>query len=282
MNSAVRHSFRFAAVLVRVFLACLGFEAQGLPVGWSSLDIGGPGVAGSGVQSGGTWTVRGGGEDVWGKRIIVLKAFKSAPQKSMDEIRLNGACPKIRHFLKMRDFPGPRFFGFSQNRPLFFPPEVFPAVNSPNLPFSVHGVPGGIRVPFIASWKNHITAGQVVDAPVASIDATATALKVAGALAPKPSTKAEATLDGINLMPLLTGKVTQLPERPLFWCVGKKNALRLGDWKLIRDGKEWQLYDLTQDISETRNLAPQEPARVQKMSALWDKWNDEQIEPLWR
>jgi arylsulfatase B len=141
---------------------------------------------------------------------------------------------------------------------------------------------GGIRVPFIASWKNHINAGQVVEAPVASIDATATALTLAGALAPEPSTKAEATLDGINLMPLLTGKTTQLPERSLFWRVGKKNALRLGDWKLIRDGKEWQLYDLTHDISETRNLATQEPARVQQMSALWDKWNAEQMEPLWR
>jgi arylsulfatase B len=141
---------------------------------------------------------------------------------------------------------------------------------------------GGIRVPFIASWRNHISAGQVIDAPVASIDATATALKVAGVLTPEPSTKAEAKLDGINLMPLLAGKTTQLPERRLFWRVGKKNALRLGDWKLIRDGKEWQLYDLTQDISETRNLASQEPARVQQMSALWDKWNAEQIEPLWR
>ena len=141
---------------------------------------------------------------------------------------------------------------------------------------------GGIRVPFIASWKNHINAGQVIDAPVASIDATATALKVAGALAPEPSTKAEAKLDGINLIPMLTGKTKQLPERPLFWRVGKKNALRLGDWKLIRDGKEWQLYDLTHDISETRNLATQEPSRVQQMSALWDKWNAEQIDPLWK
>jgi arylsulfatase B len=141
---------------------------------------------------------------------------------------------------------------------------------------------GGIRVPFIAAWKNHINAGQIIDAPVASIDATATTLKVAGALAPEPSTKAEAKLDGINLMPLLSGKTTQLPERPLFWRVGKKNALRLGDWKLIRDGKEWQLYDLTHDISEIKNLATQEPARVQQLSALWDKWNAEQMEPLWR
>jgi arylsulfatase A-like enzyme len=114
------------------------------------------------------------------------------------------------------------------------------------------------------------------------MDATATALKMASALAPEHSTKAEPTMDGINLMPLLTGKTTQLPERLLFWRVGKKNALRLGDWKLIRDGKVWQLYDLTHDISETKNLASQEPARVQQLSALWDKWNTEQIDPLWK
>jgi arylsulfatase B len=141
---------------------------------------------------------------------------------------------------------------------------------------------GGIRVPFIAAWKNHINAGQVIDAPVASIDATVTALKVAGVLAPEHSTQADAKLDGINLMPLLTGKITQLSYRPLFWRVGEKEALRLGDWKIIREGKEWQLYNLTDDISESRNIATQEPARLQQMSALWDKWNAEQIDPLWR
>jgi arylsulfatase B len=89
-------------------------------------------------------------------------------------------------------------------------------------------------------------------------------------------------LDGINLMPLLTGKITEVPERNLFWRVGQKNALRRGNWKLIRDGKEWQLYDLVHDIGETTNLAAKEPARVQQLTSLWDKWNAEQIEPLWR
>ena len=135
---------------------------------------------------------------------------------------------------------------------------------------------GGIRVPFIVSWKNHITAGRIVDAPVVSMDATATALELADA---GPGQKRP---DGINLIPLLTGKMTEVPERTLFWRVGQKNALRSGNWKLIRDGKEWQLYDLAQDIGETTNLAAKEPARVQQLSSLWDKWNAEQIEPLWR
>ena len=135
---------------------------------------------------------------------------------------------------------------------------------------------GGIRVPFIVSWKNHIPAGRIVDAPVTSLDATATALEVVYA---GPGQK---RLDGINLMPLLTGKMAEVPERTLFWRVGQKNALRSGNWKLIRDGKEWQLYDLAHDISETKNLAAKEPARVQQLTTLWDKWNAEQIEPLWR
>ena len=135
---------------------------------------------------------------------------------------------------------------------------------------------GGIRVPFIVSWKNHITSGRIVDASVVSIDATATALELANA---GPSQK---RIDGIDLMPLLTGKMAEVHERNLFWRVGQKNALRSGNWKLIRDGKEWQLYDLAHDIGETTNLAAKEPGRVQQLTSLWDKWNAEQIEPLWR
>ena len=82
-------------------------------------------------------------------------------------------------------------------------------------------------------------------------------------------------------MSLLASKTTEVPERPLFWRVGKKNALRSGDWKIIRDGKDWQLYDLKHDIGETTDLAVKEPARVQQMSAIWDRWNSEQIEPRW-
>jgi arylsulfatase B len=137
---------------------------------------------------------------------------------------------------------------------------------------------GGIRVPFLVSWKSQIPAGKVLAAPVGSIDATATALHLAGASVPK----AAPPLDGVNLLPLLTGGPTEVPERPLFWRVGNKHALRLGDWKLIRrDPEEWQLYDLNHDISETTNLASQESARVKQMATFWDDWNAEQAEPLW-
>jgi arylsulfatase B len=142
---------------------------------------------------------------------------------------------------------------------------------------------GGIRIPFIVSWKGRVPAGRVVNAPVVSMDATATALEVASAsaerkVAPKPA----AASDGASLLPLLAGESTINPHDTLFWRVGKKHALRHGDWKLIRDGGAWQLFDLTADIGEMNDLAGKETARVAELSALWEKWSAEQIDPLWR
>ena len=135
---------------------------------------------------------------------------------------------------------------------------------------------GGIRVPFIASWSGRIPTGRVVDDPVCAMDATAAALEVAGVQ------RGKLKLDGVSLLPLLTTQTKPDPGRALFWRVGKKNALRRGDWKLIREGAAWQLYDLTRDIGETNDLAAQEPARVKQLASLWDEWNAQQIEPRWR
>ncbi len=134
---------------------------------------------------------------------------------------------------------------------------------------------GGIRVPFIVSWKGRIPS-QVVETPVTTLDASATAFGLSGA------SDAAAKLDGISLMPLVTREVNALPERSLFWRVGRKNALRSGDWKLIRDGKAWQLYDLANDVGESSDMAASHFDRVQQLSSIWDQWNAEQIEPLWK
>jgi arylsulfatase A-like enzyme len=117
---------------------------------------------------------------------------------------------------------------------------------------------------------------MVIDSPVMSLDLTATALDVGGVDSSK------GRLDGINLLPVLTDKPSQSPDRTLFWRVGNKNALRSGDWKLVRDGNDWQLYNLANDSGETSDLASQEMARVQQMSNVWDQWNAQQIESLWK
>ena len=135
---------------------------------------------------------------------------------------------------------------------------------------------GGIRIPMIVSWKGKIPAAQTLVQPVMAFDLTATAQAAAGvALA--------ADSDGANLLPLLRAESTAAPHEALHWRVGRKNALRAGDWKIIRDANgAWELFDLAHDISETKNLAAQNPARVTDLAARWERWNVQQAEPRWR
>ena len=134
---------------------------------------------------------------------------------------------------------------------------------------------GGIRVPFIVSWPGRITP-RTDATPVISLDATATALALAGISAPPTP------LDGVNLWPLLSGKSTAAPHSALYWRVGERHAIRQGDWKLLRQRGAWQLYDLAHDVGEQTDRATAEPARTQALAALWETWNAAQVAPRWR
>ena len=134
---------------------------------------------------------------------------------------------------------------------------------------------GGIRVPFIVSWPGRITP-RTDATPVISLDATATALALAGISAPPTP------LDGVNLWPLLSGKSTAAPHSALYWRVGERHAIRQGDWKLLRQRGAWQLYDLAHDVGEQTDRAMAEPARTQALAALWETWNAAQVAPRWR
>jgi arylsulfatase B len=134
---------------------------------------------------------------------------------------------------------------------------------------------GGIRVPFIVSWPGRITP-RTDATPVISLDATATALALAGISAPPTP------LDGVNLWPLLSGKSTAAPHSALYWRVGERHAIRQGDWKLLRQRGAWQLYDLAHDVGEQTDRATTEPARTQALAALWETWNAAQVAPRWR
>ena len=78
---------------------------------------------------------------------------------------------------------------------------------------SVHE--GGIRVPFVVSWPGNLPAGRDYTLPVSSLDVAATALAVAGV--PLPTNR---PLDGVNLMPFLTGANSNPPHAQLFWRGG--------------------------------------------------------------
>ena len=140
---------------------------------------------------------------------------------------------------------------------------------------------GGIRVPFFVSWPGKLPAGKTYDQPVTSLDILPTACAVAGA-------KADAHVDGVNLIPHLTGANTKAPHEALYWRFGPQKAIRKGKWKLVdwrnfetKQNSGWQLYDLAKDIGEKKNLATAQPQIVAELSAAWDAWNKRNIPPLW-
>jgi arylsulfatase A-like enzyme len=150
---------------------------------------------------------------------------------------------------------------------------------------------GGIRVPWIIQWKSHFPAGRVDDRPVMQIDILPTALAAAG-VAAKPEWK----LDGVDLLPYLSGKNSGAPHEALYWRFGQQIALRMGDWKLVKapgggtvageqGGKATtagaQLYNLKQDISEKENLADKHPERLKELAAAWEKLNAGMVDPAW-
>ncbi len=139
---------------------------------------------------------------------------------------------------------------------------------------------GGVRVPFIAVWPGRIEPGSVDDTITSSIDVFPTLLQVAG-LERDPAHP----LDGESILPVLDGG--DIPARPYFDyfphnVVATENvagtSVRDGDWKLFRyfnDGPEqedrFELYNLADDIGETKNLASSEPERVKRMDAMIDE-----------
>jgi arylsulfatase B len=145
---------------------------------------------------------------------------------------------------------------------------------------------GGVRVPFLCQWPGTIPPGTVATTPVSSVDLFATAVAVAGAPTPQP-------LDGLDLRTVLgmsregsTPASSSPPARTFFWRVGDRAALRQGDWKIVRHPARgqplrWQLFDLSSDVGETRDLASVEPERLAQLAAEWEQLNAEMQPPVW-
>lgn len=137
---------------------------------------------------------------------------------------------------------------------------------------------GGIRVPFLAQWKNTLPAGKTYDRPVSSLDILPTALALAGA-----SSIASHALDGVNLMPHLTGEKSTDPHDFLLWRLHERGiwAVRNGDHKLLLQGTQPTLYDLSQSSDESRDLAGKLPEVQARLQQSYDAWSATLPLPLW-
>lgn len=147
---------------------------------------------------------------------------------------------------------------------------------------------GGIRVPYVVSWPGRIQPGRF-EAPAIQLDITATALAVAGV-----KIKANMKLDGVNLIPFLSGSKTGLPHKALYWRFGKQMAIRVGDYKLVRYDSNYDtntgerqpvtevmLYNLREDAGESKDLAAILPEKMKELQGLWDSWDATLVKPLW-
>jgi len=128
---------------------------------------------------------------------------------------------------------------------------------------------GGIREPFIASWPGKIPAGKVTDQRGIMYDLFPTFCEVAG-IKPSPG------LDGVSLLPTLTAQGKQ-PQHPfLYWefaGYGGQQAVQQGPWKAVRQkmqqgNKTIELYNLTSDPNETKDVAAENPQVVTELEAV--------------
>jgi len=152
---------------------------------------------------------------------------------------------------------------------------------------------GGVRVPFVVQWKGTLPEGAVYDKPVIQLDILPTALAAAGVKV-DPSWG----LDGVDLLPRLKGQDPSAPHDALYWRLGEQQAIRRGDWKLVRydrtadgDGTRsdpaaprlspHRLYHISEDVGESRDLAAEHPEKVKELLAAWQAWSDQLAPPLW-
>jgi arylsulfatase A-like enzyme len=134
---------------------------------------------------------------------------------------------------------------------------------------------GGLRAPLIVRWPGVTKPGSTCNAPVVSPDYYPTILEMAHL-----PTRPEQHIDGESIVPLLNGK--SRARAPIYWHYphyGNQGGVpggvvRDGDWKLIRfyETDDVELYNLTEDLSEARNVAATEPERAEKMQGMLHNW----------
>jgi arylsulfatase len=139
---------------------------------------------------------------------------------------------------------------------------------------------GGIRVPMIASWKNRIKQGSSTDHLSAFQDILPTVLELCG-IQPTNET------DGISFLNILLGGEQEDKHEYLYWEIpeyGGQQALRIDNFKAIRKNiykgnLNIQLFDLSTDIQETKNVAEQFPEIVKQAKEIMDKEHSPSVLP---
>jgi len=153
-----------------------------------------------------------------------------------------------------------------------------PEVNEPFRGWKITLFEGGIHVPFFAKWPAQIAAGAEVTAPVHHFDMYATAAAAAGA--PLPDDR---EMDGVDLLPFVTGEAQGVPHEALFWRSGASQTALVDGWKLnVSDppGRSW-LFDMNADPTERHDLSGERPEKLAELRVALAAHNTEQAPPAW-
>ena len=158
------------------------------------------------------------------------------------------------------------------------------SINAPLRGSKATFLEGGLRVPMIFHWPDQLPAGVEYSEPISSLDFLPTFATAAGI-----SVTPKLRLDGVDLLPFLSpsgatvGSLNRPHQELFFRMVLRGAAYRDGDWKLIRlPHRAPELYDLSLDTSELKNLANDQPDRVRKMMLRLNEWEQNlQATPRW-
>jgi arylsulfatase A-like enzyme len=167
---------------------------------------------------------------------------------------------------------------------------------------------GGVRVAAFATWDAHITLGTIVNEPLHMVDWLPTLARLAGA-----TTAFTNPLDGRDIWPVITASKPSPHEHLLLNTIARSGAVRVGDWKLVRNGQTTtaddetetaspkkltreekqakrraarnapdviELFNLATDPTESKNLANDHPDKVRELTAKLDQFAQEAVPPI--
>ncbi|HXB73540.1 MAG TPA: sulfatase-like hydrolase/transferase [Candidatus Acidoferrales bacterium] len=167
-----------------------------------------------------------------------------------------------------------------------------PATAGNNAPFrgnKFSAFDGGMHVPMVMSWPGAIPKGQVLHQMGNHVDLLPTICKAAGAAVPS-----DRTMDGFDALPLAVSGAKSNHDA-IFWSSGGQLAVRRGNWKLVKNGKLFDgtpggsqplagddalfLSNLDEDPGESKNLRHRNPAMVDELATMAEKWLEDVTKP---
>ncbi len=152
-----------------------------------------------------------------------------------------------------------------------------PDINKPYRGWKLSFFEGGTHVPFIMRWPGRLPRGVTFTHPISHLDVLPTAL------AAIDETPQASQIDGVNLLPYLTGQKTGAPRDTLIWRSDQYQAILSKGWKMQRSDlpKKTRLYHLTKDPTEQKDVSAQYPEKIAELSAILAAHNAQQAPPRW-